>query len=98
MRKRLRKKLANRVRPGWVSSDVYVKFAQPLFVTFPGPEHPGKKGSAKARYRYRRWARRKGVLSFVGTGAYGPQVEARLISTREKFYEMFGPPGSVTTA
>jgi hypothetical protein len=98
LRKRLRKKLARRSRPDWVSSGVYVTFSQSVFVTFPGPEHPGKKGSAKARYRYRRWVRRKGFLSFVGAGAYGPAEEARLISTREKFYEMFGPPGAVTTA
>ena len=87
MRKRLRKKLERRPRliPG-----VYVTFSQSLFVTMPGPEHPGKKGSAKARYRYRRWARRAGIPTLWSTPPR-PFEPARRISSQEEFNAVFGP-------
>lgn len=56
-----------------------------------GPEHPGKKGSAKARYRLRRWRRRNPFASWgplpSPTVLINPLV---LISARSELATIFG--------
>lgn len=92
-RKRHRKKMRAADRSCWVSPDVYIKVESHIMIRI-GPEHPGKRGSARARYRMRRWWRREHEHRIEELARLMPLHTTNqpiLISSREALLEAFGP-------
>lgn len=96
MRKRLRKKLRRRrpaalglIAPGVLIRDVDMSPFVPAIRV--GPEHQGKKGSAKERYRLRRWHRRNPLALWGPPPSPGVLINhAVLISSQSELEAIFG--------
>lgn len=99
MRKRLRKKLnlttPTRIGEQCVAGVRFIEIDASAFVQpdVPlGPTHPGKPGSARARYRWRRWSRRQADALAARWHALAGTVGAPILVTSQyEMLDVFGP-------